>query len=40
MVKSVKKRKTHYQTELAAKLVKTKDDAGAAKDVTFKGQSL
>ena len=39
-IKSVKKWKTHYQTELSETLAKTKDDAGAVKSVTFKGQSL
>ena len=39
-ITSAKKWKTHYQTELSETLIKTKDDAGAVKSVTFKGQSL
>ena len=39
-ITSAKKWKTHNQTELSEKLIKTKDDAGAVKSVTFKGQSL
>ena len=39
-IKSANKWQTHYQTEQSGKLAKTKDDAGAVKSVTFKGQSI